>query len=152
MKNALRFFVALFAFSVFFNAAACAEAAPCGIGIPYEYCQIGCEGLGDFVVVPLSSAGAFVDRLLALDPLERISAFVLQPTNNSVAYVLIYRAKIGSSPASRGWQIEQAASIEDAGVIARIHDGNIASTNDPARPFVVIWLECAELSRDGGAR
>ena len=76
-----------------------------------EYCQVGCEELGyvgaaaSYRAEPFDSLGAAVDRLLELDPIERITYAILQPSSGS-AFVLVYRAKFDRAPQSGPWKVE----------------------------------------------
>jgi hypothetical protein len=145
--------VVLLAFAVFAPAAA---AFPC-FEVSYEYCMVGCENLGPWVVEPyhsLTDASARVEELSADWP-SRASAFAVQlPIAMAPAAVIRRSSPAFPGPASADpalpglhWQVYQGEHAAlDAAADVEVFGGFLYSGNDGGSLIRVWWRSCNDVA------
>ncbi|HEY0787291.1 MAG TPA: hypothetical protein VGE86_01515 [Thermoanaerobaculia bacterium] len=113
---------------------------PCLRRLP-EYCMVGCDDLGAWVVQPFESQEEAFAYLVTLDPVERISAFIVQVPSAT----LMLRRERASKPAQKPaagsphWALQEYMFALDAAAEARVLGGYIFATNGGPTSYLRVW-------------
>lgn len=141
--------LALFVVVSFALFAPVAAAFPC-FEVSYEYCMIGCENLGEWVVEPYTSLPGAMARVeeLSADWPSRASAFAVQVPLGMVPAAVIRRSSPAfpspeqADPSEPGfhWQVYQGEHAAlDAAADVEVFGGFLYHGNDGGSSIIRVW-------------